>query len=141
MNSGKLIYIVFHAFSNISFTGLSYLETFESLRAKIYLTFEQSSFTALVFAYSGTNNAEMLPCELHVPTTSSYNIPDVSRFRYLRISQRLPIMFPRDVLDIVCTVFGKCTLPTLHSISHFYLYYISTIVLNREPPLRYALKK
>lgn len=75
---------------------------------------------SLVFAYSGTNNAEMLPSELHVPTTSSYNIPDVSRFRYLRISQRLPIMFPRDVLDVVCSVFGKCTLPTLHGVFHFY---------------------
>jgi len=122
-------------FSSISY-WLLLSSQFESLSAKIYLTLEQFSLTMLVFAYSGTNNAEMLPSELHVATTSSYNIPDVSRFRYLRISQRLPIMFPRDVLDVVCTVFGKCTLPTLHGMFHFYRI-ISQQRSSIEPPLRY----
>jgi hypothetical protein len=88
-----------------------------------------------MFTYSGTNNAETLPSELHVTTTSSYNIPDASRFRYLRISQRLPIMFPRDVLDVVRTVFGKCTLPTLHAVFHFY-----RIISQQRARLRTAIK-
>lgn len=61
----------------------------------------------------------LLPSELHVVTTSSYNILDVSRFHYLRISQQLPIMLSWNVLDAMCTVFGECTLATLHNMFHY----------------------
>lgn len=117
-------------FSNISF-AVSHSEAFESLRAKIYLTLKQFSLTVLVFAYSGTNNAEMLPSELHVATTSSYNIPDVSRFRYLRISQRLSIMFPRDVLDIVYCIWQMHTSYITRHVP-FLPHYISTVSIEKR---------